>query len=183
MLIGITGHKCSGKSTISQILSEALNYDIKSFATPLKKMVCALLNCTMSQLEDYDFKENTKVPKHLWPYCANGQHTVRALLQGLGDVMRKENPNVFVNCTLHDVEDKVVISDCRFPNEAYAIKKKGGVIIKIIRDGVDVSDEHQSETKIDSIDADYIIENNSSLKELCGNVGALVEIWRIVGLI
>ena len=177
MLIAITGHKFSGKSTVARLLHNATGWEIVSFATPLKKMVCALVGCTMDDLEDYDYKENTEVPEHLWAYCANCKHTVRALMQGLGDLMRKENPNVFIECTLNSKGDYLV-SDCRFPNEAKAVKERGGIVIKVMRPDVKASDSHQSETRIDEIDADYTLWNDTTLENLVLNVDSLVRLLR-----
>ena len=180
MLIAICGHKFSGKSTVARLLHNATSYEVRGFATPLKKMVCALVGCTMDDLEDYDYKENTEVPEHLWAYCANGKHTIRALMQGLGDLMRKENPDVFIECTLNSKDD-FLVSDCRFPNEAKAVKARGGIVIKVVRPDAKAEDSHQSETRIDEIVPDIIIENNSDLKALQENVSALVELWKVVG--
>lgn len=177
MIIGISGHKFSGKSTVARLLSEATGYEVRSFATPLKKMVCALVGCTMDDLEDYDYKENTEVPEHLWAYCANDKHTIRALMQGLGDLMRKKNPNVFIECTLNSKSDYLV-SDCRFPNEAKAIKDRGGIVIKVVRDSVVASDKHQSETHIDDIQEDCTLFNNTTLEELAENVEILAILWK-----
>lgn len=176
MLIAICGHKFSGKSTVARLLHNATGWEIVSFATPLKKMVCALVGCTMDDLEDYDYKENTEVPEHLWAYCANGKHTIRALMQGLGDLMRKKNPNVFIECTLNSKGDYLV-SDCRFPNEAKAVKARGGIIIRILRNGLS-KDTHQSETRIDEIDADYTLWNDTTLENLVLNVDSLVRLLR-----
>ena len=182
MLIGITGHKFSGKSTVARLLHNATGYKVRSFATPLKKMVCALVGCTMDDLEDYDYKENTEVPEHLWAYCANGKHTIRALMQGLGDLMRKENPDVFIECTLNSKDD-FLVSDCRFPNEAKAVKARGGIVIKVVRPDVKASDSHQSETKIDEIEPDYTIWNDTTLENLVLNVDSLVRLLRNLGKI
>lgn len=180
MIIAICGHKFSGKSTVARLLHNATGWEIVSFATPLKKMVCALVGCTMDDLEDYDYKENTEVPEHLWVYCANGKHTIRALMQGLGDLMRKENPNVFIECTLNSKGDYLV-SDCRFPNEAKAVKARGGIVIKVVRPNANASDSHQSETLIDEIDADYTLWNDRTLDNLVANVDSLVRLLRANG--
>ena len=180
MIIAICGHKFSGKSTVANLLHNATGYEVRSFATPLKKMVCALVGCTMDDLEDYDYKENTEVPEHLWAYCANGKHTIRALMQGLGDLMRKENPDVFIECTLNSKDD-FLVSDCRFPNEAKAVKERGGIVIKVVRPDAQAKDSHQSETLIDEIDADYTIWNDTTLKNLEANVDSLVRLLRANG--
>jgi len=174
MIIAICGHKFSGKSTVARLLGNATGWEIVSFATPLKKMVCALVGCTMDDLEDYDYKENTEVPEHLWAYCANGKHTIRALMQGLGDLMRKENPNVFIECTLNS-EGDFLVSDCRFPNEAKAVKSRGGIVIKVVREGCG-GDSHCSEVGVDEIVPDYTLWNDSTLENLVANVDSLVRL-------
>ena len=189
MLIGITGHKFSGKSTVAAMLANAFYkengyraiWDIDSFARPLKEIVCALSGCTMEQLEDYDFKEKEVVPEHLWAFCANEKHNYRSLLQGMGDYLRSKNPNIFIDSILVGDTSNLIISDCRFPNEAKAVKTRGGIVIKVVRPDAKVEDSHQSETRIDEIVPDIIIENNSDLKALQGDVSALVELWKVVG--
>ena len=182
MLIGITGHKFSGKSTVAAMLANAFYkengyraiWDIDSFARPLKEIVCALSGCTMEQLEDYDFKEKEVVPEHLWAFCANEKHNYRSLLQGMGDYLRSKNPNIFIDSILVGDTSNLIISDCRFPNEAKAIKECGGIIIKVVRDGVTTGDTHQSETQIDEIEPDYTLLNDTTLENLVVDVGILV---------
>lgn len=183
MLIAITGHKFSGKSTVAMMLSEMLGYETHSFAGKLKDITCILSGCTREDLENYDFKENELVPDYLQPYCLDADKpTYRAFLQHFGsEVMRGVNDNIWIDCTLSNCKENAIISDCRFPNEAKAVKARGGIVIKIMRPDVKASDSHQSETKIDEIVPDIIIENNSDLKALQGNVSALVELWKIVG--
>lgn len=182
MLIGITGHKFSGKSTVANMLSEMLNYKTDSFARPLKEIVCALSGCTMEQLEDYDFKENEVVPEHLWAFCANEKHNYRSLLQGMGDYLRSKNTNIFIDSVLVGDTSNLIISDCRFPNEAEAIKKRGGIIIKVVRDSVVSDDTHQSETHIDEIKATYIIPNNGSLETLRELIKPIVSFCQFIKL-
>lgn len=59
----------------------------------------------------------------------------------------------------------IVITDMRFPNEEDMIKSYGGHIIRISRPGFD-SDGHRSESSIDLIDYDYLIENNGTIEQL-----------------
>ena len=182
MLIGITGQKFSGKSTVAAMLANefyrASGYEtiwnIDSFARPLKEIVCALSGCTIEQLEDYDFKEKEVVPEHLWAFCANEKHNYRSLLQGMGDYLRSKNPNIFIDSILVGDTSNLIISDCRFPNEAKAIKECGGIIIKVVRDGVTTGDTHQSETQIDEIEPDYTLLNDTTLENLVVDVGILV---------
>ena len=181
MLIGITGHKFSGKSTVAKMLSEMLGYETHSFADKLKDVTCILSGCTREDLENYDFKENKLVPDYLVPYCGNAPiANYRSFLQHFGsEVMRSINDNIWIDSTLSKCGENAIIADCRFPNEAKAIKARGGIIIRVLRNGLS-KDTHQSERMIDEIVPDIIIDNNSDLKALQGNVSALVELWKVV---
>lgn len=181
MIIGITGLKFSGKTTATEKLAKMLNCDIRSFATKLKEMICLFTGCSMGDLENYSFKENEVVPEYLWPYCSNDKHTYRSLLQGFGDMMREKNPNIFIDSVLFDNPTNVVISDCRFLNEAKAIKDRGGIIVRVVRDNVE-QDYHKSETEIKEIEPDYIVYNNRSIKDLHDSLAQLVEMWEAFNL-
>ena len=82
MIIGISGHKGSGKDEIGKIIQYLIsinkdrpadgvwtynnyintsNWQIKKFADTLKDIICLLTGCTREQLEDEDFK-NSKLP-------------------------------------------------------------------------------------------------------------------------
>ena len=183
MLIGITGQKFAGKSTVANMLSEILGYKTCSFADKLKDVTCILSGCTREQLEDYDFKENEVVPDYLQPYCLNAEKpTYRAFLQRFGsEVMRGVNDNIWIDCTLSNCGEDCIVSDCRFPNEAKAVKARGGIVIKVVRPDVKAKDSHQSETKIDEIEPDYTIWNDTTLENLLLNVDSLVRLLRANG--
>jgi hypothetical protein len=75
----------------------------------------------------------------------------------------------------------MIISDVRMRNEAEAIKRNGGVIIRIMRD-VEHSDTHKSEVEIDMIEPDYLIYNNKTIKDLNSSLEQLVSLWEIFKL-
>jgi hypothetical protein len=179
MIIAITGHKFSGKSTIANLLHNATGYEVVSFADKLKDITCVLSGCTREQLEDYDFKENELVPDYLRPYCLNAEKpTFRAFLQHFGsEVMRGVNDNIWIDCTLSNCGENAIISDCRFPNEAKAIKERGGIVIKVVRGGCG-GDSHCSEVNIDMIVPDYTLWNDTTLENLEANVDSLVRLLR-----
>lgn len=185
MLIAICGHKFSGKSTVARLLHNATGYEVVSFADKLKDVCCVLSGCTRKDLEDYDFKETQLVPDYLQPYCLNADKpTFRAFLQHFGtEVMRSVNDNVWIDCTLSNCKENAIISDCRFPNEAKAVKARGGIVIKVVRPDVKALDSHQSETGMDEIDADYTLWNVTTLDDLELNVQNIIRILRIKELI
>lgn len=184
MIIAICGHKFSGKSTVARLLHNATGYEVVSFADKLKDVCCVLSGCTREDLEDYDFKENKLVPDYLLPYCGDAKKpTFRAFLQYFGsEVMRGVNDNIWIDCTLGNGAENVIVSDVRFPNEAKAIKERGGIIIKVVRD-TQVVDSHCSESSIEDIDADYTLWNDTTLENLALNVDSLVRLLRTNGKI
>jgi hypothetical protein len=123
-------------------------------------------------------------------------YTPRMVLQILGtDLFRKEfHPDVWVNATMaaykpltfeypesyiKENPDKPateqvfpgwIIPDVRFPNEANAIKERGGILIRVERDGVK-RDSHESETALDNYGGfDYVFRNNGSIQKLLTQV-------------
>lgn len=216
-LIGISGKMGSGKDTLSLIINYIADnfapesiadweqpvgeftYKNKKYSEKLKYMVCFLIGCTRSDLEDREFKE-TELGEE-W----NGL-TPRKLMQLLGTEAGRQiiHPNIWVNALFADyksgyVEQGVgwieteddypnwIITDVRFPNEAQAIKDRGGIMIRVNRNKQcgscenhftskgdcphcesgnwvhgNIDSDHASETALDDYDGfDYVIENDS----------------------
>jgi hypothetical protein len=70
---------------------------------------------------------------------------------------------------------KWIITDTRFPNEAEAIKKADGIIIRVDRPGVKPINPHPSETGLDDWKFDYVINNDGSLKDLTKKVNKILK--------
>ena len=79
-----------------------------------------------------------------------------------------------------------IITDVRFPNEAKAIKDRGGVVIRVNRPLERLGNsklpklrhtsitQHPSETALDDYDDfDYVIENDGTVQDLIDKVMAL----------
>ena len=106
-----------------------------------------------------------------------GLHTntwVNALMSEY--VMNKEHFNDIANGReVGDGYPKWIITDTRFPNEAQAIKDKGGILIRVNRKGVNPINNHPSEVGIDNWDFDHIIDNNGSINELIESVKLILN--------
>lgn len=119
------------------------------------------------------------------------QMTVREFLQKLGtDGLRDGlHTNVWVNAlfadytfdmsgysdrmTGKDIESLYpnwIITDCRFPNEAQAVKEHLGVVVRINRPGVEAVNAHPSETSLDTWKFDYVIDNDDDVENLMEKV-------------
>ncbi len=68
-----------------------------------------------------------------------------------------------------------IITDTRFPNEAEAIKKAGGIVIRVDRPGVKPINDHPSEIGLDKWKFDYKIANVSDIKALSLSVRIILE--------
>ena len=124
----------------------------------------------------------------------NSLMSVREFLQKLGtDAIRDGlHTNAWVNALMADyialpqvgperTEDNDyklpnwIITDTRFPNEAEAIKKAGGIVIRVDRPGVKPINDHPSETGLDDWKFDYKIANVSDIKALSLSVQMILE--------
>ena len=72
-----------------------------------------------------------------------------------------------------------IFTDCRFPNEAKAIKEKNGIIIRVERN-TEYNDNHESETALDTWNFDYIVNNNDTFKELFINIYKILKNERYI---
>ena len=106
--------------------------------------------------------------------------TIRDIMQVLGtDLLRQGfNNNIHVAATLGSIKEneKVIITDMRFPNELEAVKKHNGITIRINRGLVERTGkmiqgpEHISETALDDAEFDYVIENDCTIDDLIEKV-------------
>lgn len=62
--------------------------------------------------------------------------------------------------------EDTAIPDVRFPNEATWIHSKGGQIIRVVKDDAKPVRAHESESYIETLPADLILDNNGSLATL-----------------
>lgn len=172
-LIGITGYAGSGKTTAARILVERHKFLQVKFAGPLKAMVRCL------GLGDAEIEGNLKE----LPSAILGGKTPRHAMQTLGSEWGRDliHPNLWVNAAMAMVDDaldhggRVVIDDLRFPNEAEAIKSRGGMIVRIQRDGVGPVNAHHSEAN--DIPPDWMIYNSGTL----GGLGLQLDILATQG--
>ena len=87
-----------------------------------------------------------------------------------------------------------IITDTRFENELEAVKKRGGITIRVNRPcdicggsgyhkmscPVSKSGEHYSEIALDSAEFNYVIENSGSIEELIEKVRKILVTEKII---
>lgn len=179
-LIGISGKIGSGKDTAAEIIQHLTNpmgldmfpYEVKKFAGKLKIIASILTGIPVEKFEDQEFKKQYLGED--WNYQIDKfnpiqKMTVRELLQKLGTEAMREglHTNVWVNALFADYNENSnwLVTDTRFANEAEAIKKLGGVVLRIERSTCQLG-THASETALDDYTFDYVIHNNGSKEDL-----------------
>lgn len=157
--IAVTGKMGTGKSSLTGIIKELEDGYVTSYSSIIRK--------TLANLD-------------LEP--------TRELMQATGDFFRTFDKLVWTKQLLKEVKDikkTIIIEGVRYPFERDALVSEGFKIIKISandsirrkriikRNNMQISDEiwlqwqnHGTEIYVDQIEADYSINNNSSLDEL-----------------
>ncbi len=173
-MIGFTGKKESGKTTAAKYLLE-LGFMRMSFAEPLRKMARELLRAlsmTNTEIELAERGKETVLP------CIGVSY--RHLLQTLGTEWGRNlvNSDIWVICAERVIAEwtnkNIVFDDVRFENEASMIRKRGGVIIHLIRSSHS-EDCHVSEAGIAMVKGDAVVGNNSSVNDLYSGINRAIE--------
>ena len=174
MIIGVTGLKGHGKDEVGKIFQKLYNFNHESFAAPLKLGARVMLGFSEAQVNGTLAEKEAIAPR----YGVSARHA----LQTLGTEWGREHihKNVWAIACLAkaSLHENCVITDTRFSNEAACVKKQGGVVIRVVREGVSTNrnEGHASETEMASIPVDFTIENNGTLQQLEDNVVEMYEL-------
>lgn len=109
------------------------------------------------------------------------------------DIKNKEKEvNAKLSNFINNSYPNWIITDVRFPNEAKAIKDRGGIIIRVNKNDknkwIDKEEwdfytkgikPHESETALDNYKFDYVIDNNSTINELIKQVKDMLIFFNI----
>lgn len=185
-IIGIMGKAGSGKSHVCSLLQAEYNFVELNFADPLKRMLLKGFPNLFSfdDLWGPSENRNRKIPyfnqtirqilqtlgtewgrdtinKDLW--------TIYGVSLALSLVEKPSKYNYNKETGLKKVYDDgsranrskngVVIGDVRFENEATKIREVGGIIVKVVMEGLTPIDNHVSEIEMDHIVPTFTIYN------------------------
>ncbi len=207
-VIGICGLIGSGKDTIGEILVNEFGFTKLSFAGTLKDMTAVLFDWDREMLEGTtpETRAAREIPDPFWSAKFERDWSPRIALQQIGtEVMRN---NLHQDIWMLTVEnkmrklDKVVITDCRFPNEIDFVQKHGEIwqvdrgskpdwfdyavqyntstdpdTRRIMYDVGTTPEQlgvHASEYSWAGVDAMHLIDNNSTIRALHDRVRSLV---------
>lgn len=169
-VVGFSGYARSGKDTAYSLLASE-GWSRVAFADIMRTFM-ELLNPIVagSGRVGRDIRVMDVIQQHGWDGYKSSVHSgeLRALLQRLGTECGRGllGDNIWVDSALNSLPDgRYAVTDCRFLNEADAIRLRGGKIIRINRPGVGPANAHISETGLDDYDFDAVIENDGTLEE------------------
>lgn len=179
MLIGLSGKAGSGKSMVSRYLNDK-GYGTSKFAEPMKAMLAALLEQQGVPPETtHDFLEGhlKEIPTEYL-----GGRSPRYAMQTLGTEWGRGliSENFWVDSAMKQIKDgdgDLIFDDVRFPNEAAAIRRAGGIVVNVVRPGLDTSGiPHPSEDAMPYFAFNYVLYNDSTLERLYQRIEAML-LW------
>lgn len=193
LILGISGSKRSGKDTFALYVKDEMEkmgktVTVAAWADLLKKSAYESLGIAKdSKYKFYSAWANSFKQNHtLQIVNEEGQviHEIsgREYLQRFGTEAHRDifSEDFWIEqlWAANDFSDTdvVIITDCRYDNEARNILKNDGFVIKINNPKADLGeDSHASEQGIDSLLVNFQIDNDSSLEELEEKAVALTQ--------
>lgn len=178
MIIGMCGRAGAGKDEVADVLVKECGFMRVSVADPLKRFCREVFGWTDEQLWGASHLRNQ--PDARW-----GGLTPRHALQMLGTEWgRAMHPDVWIAYALrtcNDPDQRYVIPDVRFANEADAIRNHGGKVIEVHRAGQDLTGAaaaHVSEAGVPRHLIDFTLVNDSDLSVLKLRARRLPEVCK-----
>lgn len=184
MLIGFSGRKKSGKTTLANELIDQ-GFQIASFAAALKEYVAKLYNWDIETLKNQVQKEEIlKDPVYwnedkckelseiigeeiVWSQKNNVFYSRRDAMQYIGtEVLREHEPDFHINeFKKRYTNGDFVCDDVRFPNELELIKEINGKVYHIVRPYHWEYSNHSSEISLNRLNSDLNILNDKTLED------------------
>lgn len=190
-IVGLSGYARSGKDEAAKVLSE-FGFIRVAFADKLREVLYALNPIVFQTWERknevfLDAEPLTRyvqdvIEEYGWDGYKESLYgnEIRRLLQRLGTEAGRQAlwDSIWIDAAFAGLPEdaKVVVTDCRFPNEAEEVTKRGGQIWRISRAGVGPANQHPSETSMDNWPWDLEIKNDGTLEEFQQTIRSMYEL-------
>lgn len=189
VIIGLNGYAQTGKDTVGKKLIDDYGFVRVSFADPIYEALYALnpriydyANQQRRGVDDaYCWRLRNYVDYYGWETMKVKNTEVRELLQRLGTEVGRDviSKTVWLDIARRKIEkaypNPVVITDCRFENEAEFVKALGGKVVNVQRQGVNPVNGHSSDKPINKGLINYTVNNNGSLSDLHEEIDLMME--------
>ena len=176
LLIGLSGRARTGKTTAANHLANTYDLVTYALADPLREGLMNIFNLSPCDFDD-ERKELTidwlgLSPRELMQSMGTdwGRHQVHPELW----LLLAEKNLEFLGQT-NDNARGFVISDLRFENEADFVRKRGGMVIHLLRPDAAEVNPHISETGIGIQDNDLVLHNDGAIEDLFGQLDEIFE--------
>jgi FMN phosphatase YigB (HAD superfamily) len=168
-LVGVRGYAQSGKDSVAAVLVSRYGFTRAAFADALKELACRT-----NPIVSLDGRRLASLVDEIgWDRAKTEVLEVREILQRLGKGARDVlGEDIWVDTLFrrHAGASRLVIPDVRFPNEAAAVRGRGGRVVRVVRPGVGPANGHISETALDDDEPDAVIMNDGFLDDLAEEV-------------
>ena len=174
MIIGLGYRARSGKSEVGSYLWKHFGFTRVAFADKLKHACMEIFGLTREQV----YGDQKEVADLFW------KDTPRNILQKVGTecLRRGYQDDVWIRALERSLQQSgdpnVAVEDIRFPNEAEAVKRWGGSVVKVVRPNAPgiATAQHASETSMaDWGGWDYELDNSSDLPQLYANIEVMMK--------
>ncbi|MFB8107291.1 hypothetical protein ACFC3O_31550 [Streptomyces sp. NPDC056007] len=182
--IALIGRARSGKDTIAARLTSHYVYTRIAFADPLKELALSIDPIVAYEPSGYGplpTRLSAVVQRYGWESAKDRFPEVRRTLQRTGQAVRDQEAGHWLSLALDKVTVAdawnlpVVVTDCRYPNEAEALKARGFRLVRVLRPGIErAAPQHESETALDGYPADVTLANTGTVEDLNARTDALI---------
>ena len=179
-IIGVGHRQETGKDTLVRLIISEMRASIdyrakiierRGFADPLYDICYRLYSWAGFQVRQY-YAENPKAKNIILPVL---NRTPRQVLIAVGNKMRDQDENVWINVCLKTPCDYLFVPDLRFPNEVKAIRESGGYVIKVNRSSVPIKNDGADDPLANYEDWDMVVNNEGTLSDLMTNVKIIIK--------
>lgn len=180
--VALTGFARSGKDTVAEILGRGWGYQRLALADPLRDGLYALNPIVFADAYGHVYRVKDVVDECGWDE-AKKRPEVRTLLQRMGTEFGRKvfGDDIWVDTLLAKADalpsgTRVVVTDCRFDNEARRLGQAGALVVRVTRPGVGPVNDHASDRGLSDMLVDYEIVNDGTLDDLAGKVARFVAV-------
>ena len=190
IVLGITGHHNTGKTTVAQLLETHADARAMAFSDGIYAEVAQAFGCSILELSDRLGKTQ---PQRLLAlqHCTDKAFVQRMQAHAEGDLQtprsprqilewwgseyrREQAPDYWLECIrsrifylrMHSCRRPIVLADVYKRNEAEMIRNMGGTIWRIERPGHEQRTTHATSTEHLQIQADLTLHNMGDIKHL-----------------
>jgi hypothetical protein len=168
MILALHGRARSGKDTVGRYLEERHGFTCISFADPIRAAMRAAF-----ELTDWHFDAGKEIP------LDGLGKSPRQLMQLFGTEFGRNliHPDCWLIVSEHRCYgvENLVVTDCRFPNEAEWARARGGFVLEIVRPNAPAVAAHSSEDGLPKELVDVTVRNTGSFNYLYNQIDWALE--------